>query len=79
MKMKSALLVSFLSFAVLATTSAYAAGNGRGGGGANRGATNPGRTIGTPTPKKDGTGGPGKPANPTCPQDGTGQGRGPRR
>lgn len=78
MKMKPVLLVSFLSLAVLATTSAFAAGNGRGGG--NRGATNPGRTIGVPTPKRDGTGGPGKPANPSCPQDGSGAGRnGPRR
>ncbi|MBI2511837.1 MAG: hypothetical protein HYV96_07660 [Opitutae bacterium] len=78
MKMKSVMLVSFLSLAVLATTSAYA-GNGRGGSSANRGATNPGRTVGTPTPKKDGTGGPGKPANPAGPQDGTSPGPGPRR
>lgn len=77
MKSKSALLVSFLSLAVVATTSAYA---GYGNGGANRGATNPGRTVGVPTPKQDGTGGPGKPANPAGPQDGSGAGqRGPRR
>lgn len=76
MKTKTTLLISFLSLAVLATSTAFAAG---GRGSANRGTTNPGRTIGTPTPKQDGTGGPGKPANPTGPQDGTCPGTGPRR
>jgi hypothetical protein len=30
------------------------------------------RQNGTCQPKRDGTGGPGKPANPSCPQDGSG-------
>jgi hypothetical protein len=44
----------------------------RGQGNGNHGANNPNRA-----PKRDGTGGPGKPANPTGPQDGSGPG--PRR
>lgn len=80
---KSLVLLSVLSVAFLGATSIYAAGGrgpGGGQGGAGHGSTlnpNPG------TPKKDGTGGPNKPANPDCPQDGSGAGqqkgqRGPR-
>jgi len=85
------LLLTCLSLALVGATSTYAVGRGGGGRGAgttvapNRGATNPARAPvanGTgqsrPTPKKDGTGGPGKPANPTGPQDGTSPGPGPK-
>ncbi|MBX3737461.1 MAG: hypothetical protein KF715_12260 [Candidatus Didemnitutus sp.] len=88
------LLLTCISLALVGATSTYATGRGSSGGGGrgagttmapNRGATNPSRApvvngTGTaqPTPKKDGTGGPGKPANPTGPQDGTSPGPGPK-
>jgi hypothetical protein len=89
--MKTRVLLITALFGVGLVTSAFAArggGNGRAPSGQiQRGGSNnpdcvPKRDGSGPQqnpnrlPKRDGTGGPNKPANPDCPQDGSGRGPG---